>query len=91
MFRLSYFGGLHGDPIFILLFLNGQMYIFDLGKLEKDWNCRSIMARLPLSCKSLLHLLLGYHRNLYLYDLHTKWAQGRKHHFRSLAFETDYY
>ena len=24
------------------------MYIFDLGKLEKDWNCRSIMERLPL-------------------------------------------
>ena len=25
------------------------MYIFDLGKLEKDWNCRSVMARLPLT------------------------------------------
>ena len=24
------------------------MYIFILGKLENDWNCRSIMARLPL-------------------------------------------
>ena len=25
------------------------MYIFNLGKLEKDWNCRFIMARLPLN------------------------------------------
>ena len=29
------------------------MYIFDLGKLEKDWNCRSIMAQLPLTSRKL--------------------------------------